>query len=173
MWQFSQLQVCISQPASQLWVLCISHWLGLERKPTSLWPVPFCCFLLPPSHCLGTLLNYWSFSSHWEPWGNLEESSHSVRVVEQGEERSWVPDVLHIKEKSTHVLLFFFRIYLFLERGEGREKERQRNINMLLPFTYPLTGTWPATQASALTGNRTGDPCSIHWATPARSHVLF
>ena len=36
-------------------------------------------------------------------------------------------------------------------------------------------GTWPTTQACALTGNRTRDPlvcspCSIHWATPARSH---
>ena len=47
-------------------------------------------------------------------------------------------------------------IYLFiLERGEGQEKERERerNINVWLPLTRPLLGTWPATQAPALTGN--------------------
>ena len=42
-------------------------------------------------------------------------------------------------------------IYLFLERGERREKERERNINVWLPLTYPLLGTRPTTQACALT----------------------
>ena len=41
-------------------------------------------------------------------------------------------------------------IYLFLERGEGKEKERKRNINVWLPLTYPLLKTWPATQVCAL-----------------------
>ena len=40
--------------------------------------------------------------------------------------------------------------YLFLERGEGWEKERERNVNVCLPLAYPLLGTWPATQAGAL-----------------------
>ena len=47
---------------------------------------------------------------------------------------------------------------MVLERGEGRDKERERNVNVWLPLTHPLLGTWPATQASALTGNQTGDP---------------
>ena len=47
-------------------------------------------------------------------------------------------------------------MYLFLERGIGREKERERNIDQL-PLIYPQLGTWPATQASALTSNQTGD----------------
>ena len=54
-----------------------------------------------------------------------------------------------------HLLLlnFFFRFYLFiLERGEGKEKKRERNINVWLPLT------WPTTQACVLTGNPTGDP---------------
>ena len=51
--------------------------------------------------------------------------------------------------------------------GEGREKERERNINMWLPLTWPPLGTWPTTQACALTGNGAGDLlvhslCSIH-----------
>ena len=47
----------------------------------------------------------------------------------------------------------FKKDYLFLERGEGKEKERERNINLWLPLAHPLLGTWPVTQASALTGN--------------------
>ena len=72
--------------------------------------------------------------------------------------------------------LFFFSflfldfIYLFLDRGEGRERGRETNV--WLPLTRPLLGTRPATQACALTGNWTSNPlvyslCSIHWATPA------
>ena len=36
----------------------------------------------------------------------------------------------------------FFKdfIYLFLERGERREEERERNINVWLPLTRPLLG---------------------------------
>ena len=54
--------------------------------------------------------------------------------------------------------LFFNFISLFLDRGEGREKERERNISVWLPLVLPLLGTWPASQACALTGNPTGDP---------------
>ena len=49
-------------------------------------------------------------------------------------------------------------IYLFLDGGEEQEKERERSISVWLPLTHPLLGTWPATQALALTGNRTRDP---------------
>ena len=54
-------------------------------------------------------------------------------------------------------LFFFFKdfIYLFVEKG--REKERERNINVRLPLVCPQLGTWPATQAHALTGNQTGN----------------
>ena len=47
-------------------------------------------------------------------------------------------------------------IHLYLERGEGREKGRERNINVWLPLAHPLLGTWPTTQACALIGNWTG-----------------
>ena len=55
-------------------------------------------------------------------------------------------------------LRFYLFIYLFLERGDGREKERGRNISLWLPLTHPQTGAWPTTQACALTGNRTKGP---------------
>ena len=47
--------------------------------------------------------------------------------------------------------------YLFTFRERRRKGERQGNINVWLPFIHPLLGTWPATQAYALTGNRTSD----------------
>ena len=46
----------------------------------------------------------------------------------------------------------------FLNRREGREKERERNINVLLLLAHPQPGTCPATQACALTGSQTNDP---------------
>ena len=47
--------------------------------------------------------------------------------------------------------------YFFLERGEVKEKERESNIDVWLLLTCPFLGTWPSTQACALTGNWTGD----------------
>ena len=56
--------------------------------------------------------------------------------------------------------VFFF----FLERGGGREKERERNICVCerninrLPPARPQLGICPATQARALTENQTDNP---------------
>ena len=75
--------------------------------------------------------------------------------------------------------LFFLTFYLFIFReGEGKKKKRERNINVWLPLMHPPPGTWPTTQACALTGNQIGDPlvhslCSMHWATPARTRTDF
>ena len=49
-------------------------------------------------------------------------------------------------------------MYLFLERGVGKEKEKERNINVWLLLVCLQLGIWPSTRAYALTGNRTGDP---------------
>ena len=54
------------------------------------------------------------------------------------------------------------RFYLFLETGEGREKERERNINVpeihrSVASRMSPAGTWLTTQACALTGNQIGD----------------
>ena len=35
-------------------------------------------------------------------------------------------------------------IYLFLDRGEGWEKEKERHFNVWLPLEHPLLGPWPA-----------------------------
>ena len=48
-------------------------------------------------------------------------------------------------------------MYLFLEKGEGREKGREtlmyERYNDLLPLAGPQLGTWPPAQACALTEN--------------------
>ena len=63
----------------------------------------------------------------------------------------------------------FFKIYLFL--GKGREEERERNIKVWLLFECLLPGTWPATQACALTGNQTRDPLVRRPALNPLSHT--
>ena len=80
-----------------------------------------------------------------------------------------------------HFFLFlnnipFFQkdFYLFtLERGEGKEKERERNISVRLPLTPP-TGDLARDQACVLTGDRTVTFWLEGWhsnrrATPARA----
>ena len=60
----------------------------------------------------------------------------------------------------------------------GREKEKDRNINVWLPLTCPLLGTWPTTQVCALTWKCTSNPLvhrlslNPHWAKPARAESL-
>ena len=40
------------------------------------------------------------------------------------------------------LFLIFFKdfIYIFLERGEGKEKEKERTINVWLPLMLPFLG---------------------------------
>ena len=59
------------------------------------------------------------------------------------------------------------KIFIFLERGDGREEERERNIDVgekhrsVASSYLPQPGTEPATQACALTRNQTGDLCFV------------
>ena len=47
-----------------------------------------------------------------------------------------------MKQSLLIVVFFKYFIYLFLERGEGKKKERERNISVVAPHT-PLLGTCP------------------------------
>ena len=67
-------------------------------------------------------------------------------------------------EKSVHFLKDF--IYLFLERGGGRKKQKERNINVWLPLSCTPLGTWPANQTCTLAGNR---PDDLLFHMPARN----
>ena len=70
----------------------------------------------------------------------------------------WIGDHYSIFQKDC--------IYLLLKEGEGRRRSRRemlmchRNINRL-PLTCPQPGTWPATQARALTRNWTSYPFAL------------
>ena len=79
--------------------------------------------------------------------------------------------VLKIPFFLKNILFIYLLIYLFIRDGEGREKERERNINVWLPLMCPLLGTWPTTQACALTGNPTGDPLVHRLALNPLSHT--
>ncbi|KAF6099777.1 hypothetical protein HJG60_011514 [Phyllostomus discolor] len=70
----------------------------------------------------------------------------------------WYNIISHKNILLLFSLNFLKRFYLFLERKEGREKQRVRNFNVWLPLICPQLGTWPATQEYALTGNPTGNP---------------
>ena len=66
---------------------------------------------------------------------------------------------------------FFFKdfIYLFFRKGKGKTKRRRENV--CLPLVCPLLGTWPTTQACALTGNWTGNPLVCRSALNPLSHT--
>ena len=79
--------------------------------------------------------------------------------------------MLEYKVPLNERLNFLKDFNYFLERGEEREKERERNINVWLPLTCPPLGTQLTTQACALTGNPTGDPLVDRPALNPRSHT--
>ena len=88
---------------------------------------------------------------------------------------------------TCHEMLFFFqsfsffkkRFYLFIyfERDgkgggkRGRETRMCKRDIHWLPLPHPQPGTWPAIQACALTGNRTGNPLIRRRALNPLSHT--
>ena len=57
--------------------------------------------------------------------------------------------------ENLDIPLFFFKDFIYRQRGREGEKHQ-----CVVAFRMPPTGelTWPATQACALIGNRTGNP---------------
>ena len=98
---------------------------------------------------------HWSVASHIPPTGDLAHNPGMCPdwVLNRrpfGSQASTQSSELHQPGKINTIFkrdrdnrLYF--IYLFLERGEGREKE-ERNIYAWLPPALPLLGTWPGLQ---------------------------
>ena len=101
---------------------------------------------------------HWCFSSSLSASLPLLDMLFIFRVGKGGRKRGRETSILKKK-------------ILFIFRGEGREKERKRNISVWLPLTHPLLGTQSTTQACALTGNRTGDPLVHRPALNPLSHT--
>ena len=137
----------------------INLWLLSESLTNWLWEFMFV------SQCFSRGMRFWSCLLYHFCWCH-----------------SFVLRIFFFKHRQ----FFFFKmflvflkyfIYLLLERGEGREEDREKNQHVRdtwLPLACPLLGTWPTTQANALTGNQTATFqftgwCSIHWATPIKA----
>ena len=69
-----------------------------------------------------------------------------------------------------YVCVFFLKLYLYIFRET--ERFRERNVNVWLSLAcMALLGTWPATQANALTGNQTRDPLVHRLTLSPLSHT--
>ena len=100
--------------------------------------------------------------------GNNQRYSEERKYVEFAMDLQILLFLLSVHPKHFHIMgkivLFFFtqfffkRVYLLTIRERRKEGKRERNISVWLPLMRPLLGMWPATQACALTGNRTSDP---------------
>ena len=71
----------------------------------------------------------------------------------------------------TYIYIIFKIFYLFIFRERGRAGEREGEKHQcVVAFCMPQLGTWPTTQACALTGNRTGDPLVRRLAQSTEPH---
>ena len=66
--------------------------------------------------------------------------------------------------------IYFFNLFIFREGKGGRKRGRGTSTCGFLLRT-PLLGTWPATQACALTRNQTGNPLVLRSASSPLSHI--
>ena len=79
-----------------------------------------------------------------------------------------------LKYFSIFEVFSFFKkdfLNLFLERGREGEREVDKHQSEVASCTSPILGTWPATQAYALTGNQTSDPSVCRLALNLLSHT--
>ena len=101
------------------------------------------------------VLSWFACTTYASPPPLTEEAQCRTKSGFRWKKREWL-----LGRQSTLSIVLFKKdfIYLFLERGEGRETERERHINVWLPLVCPQLGIWPATQACALTGDQTSHP---------------
>ena len=135
----------------------INVWLPLMHPPTG-------DLARNPGMCPDWQSNQWPFGSQA---GTQSTEPHQPGLI--------LFLCIHCNDSSliSDFLFFSFKdfIYSFLEGGEVREKERERNINVWLPPVHPPLGTWPVAQACALTGNWMGNPLVPRLALNPLSHI--
>ena len=62
-------------------------------------------------------------------------------------------------------------LFIFRERGMEGEREGEKHQCVVASCVCPQLGTWPATQACTLTGNKTRDPLVPRLALNPLSHI--
>ena len=155
---------------STSWLL-LSHSSHINKAPTPM--------ILPPVYHLNSSMTF-QYHQH------LKSGHHLLFLYQLSRSSPWLQTCSHqqaikILVQTLPVFHYFLRFYLFIFRKRGRrEKERERNINVWLPLSCPLLGTWPAPQACALTGNWTGDPLvpspafnPLSYTSLGHFHTLF
>ena len=81
----------------------------------------------------------------WLNWGAAKVTQLGVTVQGQN------PGLCQPHHSAEFI---FLRVYLFILRQRARMREK---LQCVVASHAPLMGTWPASQACALTGNRTSD----------------
>ena len=120
---------------------------------------------------------------HWN-WILGMARTRSVWLVWDCASPNSLLSVVQVRTLSLLVVLGFFQMYLFLEKGKGRKKERDRNIEVWniheLPLVRPLLGTWPQPRHMPLLGIEAATLwfagwLSIHWPTQPgpMSYILY
>ena len=85
--------------------------------------------------------------------------------------------VLICSQSCAKITIICFTLSLALQREMLSHPQSFRTTPLpvpnvwLPPLECPLLGTWPPTQAGALTGNRTGDPLVRRLALSVLSHI--
>ena len=97
--------------------------------------------------------------------------THPIVYLDNTEWNKNTIDLPGMEMPST--LLFFLRFYLFIFRQRGREGEREGEKHQCMVASHtPLRGTWPTTQACALTGNQTSEwPFDLQASTQSTEPV--
>ena len=144
-------------------------------------PGTFLSWSNPLTVCFFSILyTFWSLHKCWGAVGcSLCSSVDWLGVLPRcgGKWTQLPPISLPSSQKPEIKNMFFLQIYLiylFLERGERREKERERNINVWFPLSCAAYwGPGPLPRHVPWLGIETvtlwfSDQHSIHWATPAR-----
>ena len=91
----------------------------------------------------------------------------------------WINKMWFIHTVKYFLMYFKKRYYLFIfrEGKGGRKRGRETSMCGWLPLACPALGTWPTTQACALTGNRTSDllgcrPVLNPWSHTSQGHTV-
>ena len=69
-----------------------------------------------------------------------------------------------------HILFYFIFKFIFRERRRKGDRKGEKHQCAVASWASP-TGTWPTSQACALTGNQTGDPLVHRPALSPLSHT--